>query len=356
MSNNGIEIPAQPNQQIPFLLLSSGTLNFLIKGKSYNVSLEHPNYSEIKDALRANDAERIVRLADLPSSIEDFSRGNIAVRNGLLYYEDEVVDETLSPRILDLIRQKLPFDPMLLFLENLMENSSARAVRETYPFLVRKIHLNGTEYAPLPITTDGCFIAYKSVRWDYMDHYTGLVDNHPGKKPRMRRNKVDDNWGVACSDGYHVGSLAYVSRFHPPTYNDDGTLAEGSSRIVVVKVNPRDVVSVPADEDETKCRVCEYEVLSDFEGELKAPIYHASTRIQIPVGHDIPVLVGVGRSDTDPFDESETPFSETYYEDEDDFEDDDEDDFEDDEDDDDEDLQRGLDNLSKDEGNRRAKW
>jgi hypothetical protein len=45
--------------------------------------------------------------------------------------------------------------------------------------------------------------------------------------------------------------------------------------VVVVKVNPKDVVSVPSDCKCQKCRVSAYEVVSVFEQEITAPVVDA---------------------------------------------------------------------------------
>ena len=128
------------NTNLAHIITGSGTINVIVDGNPYSVTVEHPSYSEIKVALKDGDGPAIVRLADIPQKLVDYSDGSIAVRDGVLYYENEGVDPTLSERILDLMKRDLPFEPMLRFLGNLMQNPSARAVRELYPFLIRSIH------------------------------------------------------------------------------------------------------------------------------------------------------------------------------------------------------------------------
>jgi hypothetical protein len=133
-----------------------------------------------------------------------------------------------------------------------MNNPSKRATEELYDFLMHK---------NLPITDDGCFLAYKRVNADWTDLYSNAIDNSIGQIVKMSRRKVDDNREMGCSDGLHVGALEYVEG-----YGSGG-------HVLVVKVNPEHVVSVPSDHDCTKVRCCEYEVLSEFKGELKRPVY-----------------------------------------------------------------------------------
>jgi hypothetical protein len=67
----------------------------------------------------------------------------------------------------------------------------------------------------------------------------------------------------------HVGSLEYVRGFAC------GYGTEGGDRIVIVKVNPADVVSVPYDCQNQKVRTCKYEVLREYTGPL--PEYEGSS-------------------------------------------------------------------------------
>jgi hypothetical protein len=68
----------------------------------------------------------------------------------------------------------------------------------------------------------------------------------------MARSLVDDNRDVACSVGLHVGNHHYASTF-----------LGGGSKLLTVKVNPRDVVSVPSDSNDEKIRACRFTVLED---------------------------------------------------------------------------------------------
>ena len=134
---------------------------------------------------------------------------------------------------------------LINFLSNLMENPSNRAVRELYDFL---------EYGKMPITTDGHFLAYKRVRADYKSVHDGQTDNSIGTILEMPRNQVNDNSHETCSYGLHFCSHEYLKHF-------------SGDRVVILKVNPRDVVSIPADYNSTKGRACRYEVVGELSPE-----------------------------------------------------------------------------------------
>ena len=134
-------------------------------------------------------------------------------------------------------------DSMVLFLDNLTQNPDSRVFDQLYPFM---------KHNDIEISEDGCLLAYKKVRRDYYDIHSGTIRNAPGDKPSMPRAMVQNDPSQTCSTGLHVCAKSYLSNF--------GT---DSDKVVIVKVNPKDVVSVPYDYDGAKMRVCEYEVLAD---------------------------------------------------------------------------------------------
>ena len=69
---------------------------------------------------------------------------------------------------------------------------------------------------------------------------------------------------MGCSNGLHAGALNYVASYGSVESND---------RIVIVKINPEDVVSVPSDCNCEKLRTCRYEVVGEYQGELLKPLY-----------------------------------------------------------------------------------
>jgi hypothetical protein len=314
---------------ISFILANSGTINAVYNGKAYVVPKDHPNYGEIKKAVAEGRGDDLATLVDVPKAVEVFAatapigtgEQKVTVKDGVVYLGANPVHNAVSDRILALMREGFPFQPMALFLENLMGNPSFRSVQELYKFLDRQ---------GLPITEDGCFLGYKVVRENYTDKHTGTVDNRVGAKiPAMPRNMVDDNWRNACSSGYHVGSLEYVRNF-----------CSGGEHLMIVKVNPKDVVSVPEGE-ETKLRTTWYEVLSELDPSvlqtvpLTGALYTSSGNPATP-SNEVSGMGGFAYdNDEDEYDDEEW---------EDDEEDDEEEEEEDDdkEDDEEEEVNLGL--------------
>jgi hypothetical protein len=72
---------------------------------------------------------------------------------------------------------------------------------------------------------------------------------------------VQDDPENACSHGLHAGTIEYVKCF-----------GEVNDKIIIVKINPKDVVSVPSHET-TKLRCCKYEVVQEYTDLLPRSVY-----------------------------------------------------------------------------------
>jgi hypothetical protein len=196
------------------------------------------------DYLRAEDEIALIDLLT-PSVIVSraFAQVNdLTLEDDVIYHKGEPVDNYLTTKIVQFARNDLPFQPLLEFLHRVLQNPSRRAVEELYRFL---------EHGSLPITPDGCFLAYKRVRDDYKDVHSGKMDNSVGKVVSMPRNQVDDNPNNTCSHGLHFCSREYLRSF-------------SGERIMVLKIDPANVVSIPVDYNNTKGRCCQYEVVGEI--------------------------------------------------------------------------------------------
>ena len=242
---------------VPFMWVD-GNLTLVLNNRTYQVLPDHINYKMILEALPTATADELLNIVDVEKAVATFSDGLVEIKNGQVTYEGEVVHGSISKRILEFMSKGLPFQPLVNFLNNLMENPSMQSQKELYDFL---------EHEHLPITEDGHFLAYKAVRSDYKDKYRGTFDNSVGKICKMQRAKVDDDRARGCSNGLHAGALNYVAGY--------GSVESGD-RIVIVKINPRDVVSVPSDCNYEKLRTCQYEVVGEYQGELLKPLYSAN--------------------------------------------------------------------------------
>ena len=237
-----------------FILTNDGTISVFGDNKNFVVGPDNPRYQEAKQALQDQNLEMFKEICEKTKIVaEYFNDYGVSVEEGVVYYLGEAVHGVLVNRILQFMEEKLPVKPLVKFLSNLMLNPSKRAVDELYTFL---------EHKTLPITEDGCFLAYKRVDENWKDFHTGKFDNHVGNVLEMPRNQVCDNKDNNCSFGFHVGSLEYVRNFN------------SGGHVLVCKVNPCNVVSVPVDSNCQKLRTCKYEVIAEFTQELEKPLYN----------------------------------------------------------------------------------
>lgn len=254
-------------------LLTDRGLTVILNGSPYMVDKGHENYQLLLQNYHDGDWDAFLVNYEKFGPVKDFvskdSLGNstmLSYEDGKVFYCDREIHGCLVRRILELKESGLPIDDMVKFLENLMENPSNRSRDELYEFL---------EHENLPITEDGCFLAYKSVCEDFYSKSSGdlrlaqgetnecgQILNSVGQVVECYRNDVDDNRNNHCSHGLHVGALDYAG--------PGGWFNSGSDKVVIVKVNPKDVVSVPPDHSNQKVRVCCYEVISEYEVPLSS--------------------------------------------------------------------------------------
>lgn len=292
-----------------------GELHFLLSDGVQSISPGHPSYAQIKRELETLDETKLRELLDVNKALASFvavaSDGAASVKDGVVYYDGEPVHNAISTRILEFMRLDLPFSNLLKFLENIKQNPSFQSQKELFDFLDRK---------GMPITEDGCFLAFKAVSSNYMDKYSGRINNRPGKIVTMTRPSVDDNRANQCSAGLHVGAMEYV-----------GWYGHGDDILLVVKVNPRDAVSVPLDHNASKLRTCQYEVLHEYTGKLSNPLYGAKgEEVASPVDDE---KYNWDWADEDDDDDDDVVDAELVDEEDDDYDWDDEDDDWDDDDD-----------------------
>jgi hypothetical protein len=260
---------------VSFIIKNSGPVSLFIGSESFTIALDHPNYDKILAALKTGEHDKLENLVNVGKAVQSYGKGVVTVKNGQVFYADQPLHNGITTRILKMMSEGFKVDYMFKFLENLMANPSFRAVNETYTFL---------ENEGLPITEDGCFLGYKAVRNNYTDKRTGKFDNSVGQVVKMLRNQVDENYHQDCSYGLHVGSLGYVEQF--AGFARGQACSENGDRLLIVKVNPKDVVSVPEYAGHTKMRVCEYVVvdeIKDIVAELdKASVYKADATPSVP--------------------------------------------------------------------------
>ena len=225
----------------PYLIQGSNIV-VVIGNKSHTISKTHITYNKVLEAIKAGDWDSLPDIIEPKKVVLNYGAGNVSIKGETLYWKGKELNTGLSVRMIQMLQDGFPIEPMVNFMENLYSNPSHRAVTELYGFL---------EKNNLPITPDGHFLAYKKVRANFFDVHSGTMDNSIGNVVEMERHEVNDNKDQTCSTGLHFCGMSYLSCF-------------GGDRTVIVKVNPADVVSIPSDYNDAKGRACRYEVIGEL--------------------------------------------------------------------------------------------
>lgn len=234
----------------------------------HTIGPKHIAYERIKEALKNQDWDIVRDLVEPKQAIINYGKGNVSIKGETFYWKGEVFHNALSARMIEMLREGFSIEPLVKFMDNLMENPSYRSVQELYGFL---------EKNNLPITPDGCFLSYKKVREDYKDVHSRTILNKPAylltdeekaslpvtvngvtvevvnnvTTVSMPRNKVNDDATKTCSEGLHFCSEEYLNHF-------------SGAKILILKINPADCVSIPVDYNNSKGRCCKYEIVGEL--------------------------------------------------------------------------------------------
>ena len=236
---------------------ADGFLTVVVDGKQHTILASNPMFASAVSAYQTKDFDALMLALDPSRKFLNLyaKYEQIEVKDGSVFVDGETISSVVADRIINFLADGLDCLPIFKFITRLQLNPSKRAVDELYTFL---------EHKHLPLTETGTFLAYKAVRNDYTDKHTGKFFNGVGEVLSMPRNKVDDDKNVGCSYGFHAGTLRYASEF-----------ACGSDKMVLVEIDPADVVSIPTDCEFQKLRTARYKVVAEYERPLDELVYES---------------------------------------------------------------------------------
>lgn len=264
------------------VLVTNENVTLVKGGHPVTVSRQYADFNSILAAIKRKALDEAYELANRALAITKRSKGVFKVDGGIVYHNGVPVHNAVARRITEFVEQGLPFEPLVEFLKNLFANPNPRSVEVSYPFLEKR---------NLPVTMEGHFLAYKTVQGDYRSkssgtnvvrvssdggktwvEHVGQIPNNVGNIIEVDRDAVDSDENRHCSYGLHVGALSYAG--------PGGWFNSSGDKVVIVKVNPRDIVSVPTDHDGSKMRVCRYEVIADFVEAIEAELVATSDAVE----------------------------------------------------------------------------
>jgi hypothetical protein len=224
-------------------LITNNTVTIIANGDIFSATSANPNFNGILDAIKAGEWEVAIDLLTPRRAIESYGEGNLIIEGGTIRIRNGgEVAHSMVPHILSMKAQGFPVQPLLNFLEKVLDNPSMRSRNQIWRF----VSVNN-----ITITPDGDLLFFKRVTDTHYDIHTGKTHQYKvGATVSMARHLVDDDPEVTCSHGLHVCSYQYLENF-------------GGPRTMLCQVDPRDIVCVPVDYQNTKVRVCRLTVIDE---------------------------------------------------------------------------------------------
>lgn len=247
-----------------FIRSGHGNIHIILDGVSYLIPTDHKNYDIINSAVEDGDIETlrepaILSIAVAMQPIADFGGVDMSIESGELLYRGQPYHRQLGEEILKQIEKGYDPAPLLRFLEKCENNPNRGSVDQLFSWMGN---------VGLAMADDGDLLGFKYVTYcnpescdeklrelakrgiKYTDDYSKKFNYNVGETPAMPRQKVQYDPSQGCSWGLHVGTLSYV---------------KGHDHILLVKVNPADVVSVPTDCSHQKLRACRFYIIQEFD-------------------------------------------------------------------------------------------
>jgi hypothetical protein len=248
--------------------VTPNSINIYIPGgKPHTVDKTHVNYALIRERLKTIPAQKdgphfprflsdLEALLNPKTAIARSTGGRVQIKPEGVFFDGIPVKSVLAERMMEMLAEGFDVNPLMRFMDRLMSNPTVDVRDDLYHWL---------EGSKLPITEDGCFLAYKYVRQDYKSCHDGRTDNSIGTIVSMPREQCDPYRNNHCSTGLHFCSLEYLDH------------SSRNLRIVVLKIDPADVVAIPTDYNFQKGRACRYAVIDEIERDRLTSIEAAAT-------------------------------------------------------------------------------
>lgn len=234
----------------------SETIVALIDGDLYSITNEHPCWDDVR--WKCSEGTATPEDFDIEKKVIKYLElsDRAGIDNGVLNFDGEEMHTVLADKIIANVTDGVDATGLVNFMELLADNPSRNSRDQLFTWL---------EQSGFEITDAGLIVGYKSVYSTdegYLSVSSGTATvngiTHTGQIPQkigdvvtMPRSEVTDNPAESCSYGLHVGTREYAEAFFGDT-------------VLLVYVNPKDVVSVP-NADATKMRVCKYVVVGKYE-------------------------------------------------------------------------------------------
>lgn len=263
---------------------TADTLTVVYHGKPVSISKEDKRWAEAIALLEAHartaDAETARRLYEAVTApvagLKVYSAGRLTLTEDGVFHDGEQVHSALAERILDCYRAGEPFQPLLKLMERMRQNPRRDVAEAIYSWLVRN---------NMPITPDGHILGYKAVREDYKSFHDGKTDNSIGASPEVEPAACSYDPNEECGPGLHFCSWGYLHNYR----------YESNARVVIVKVDPAHITSLPASGHGEKARCWKQTIVGEVDAQ------------------DVDDRLGTGRMIVDDYNSDDTDYDHDHY-------------------------------------------
>ena len=253
-------------------LVNPRQVTVIVKGRPYTVNKDDRRYDTVMSLIKDKDEDSLNTLLNKIEGISKKLAGLSITNEGIVtYVNKEGVEDVLPPAlnktIVAMYEQDVDsLEPLIKFWEKLKLNPSYRINRCLFDFI---------EANNIVINDNGNLIMYKIVgRTDdkevFVDLYSHNIKQKIGQVIEIARNQVDDDIQKTCSFGLHAAIWNYLPHY--------GSCVNEKDAIILVEIDPQDIVAIPPDYNNSKIRTCKYVLLEEYfykDGEMKDVLYRS---------------------------------------------------------------------------------
>ncbi len=233
--------------------ISDKTITIVVDRQVHTVQRSAANANALIDELakgESADLEVIKAMASVKNYIVYLSQGRISLTDAGIQFMGELVNSYMTERIMRHHAEGVDVAPMLAFMDRVMNHPILGIQQDIYKWC---------EKGDMPFTAEGHIIAYKKVREDYRSYHAspdGTHLHHPiGGFVEMERSAVDPRRNNTCSTGLHFCSYDYLNAYQ----------GANTGRILILSIDPQDVIAIPTDYNQTKGRACRYRIIGELD-------------------------------------------------------------------------------------------
>lgn len=252
--------------------ITPGAITVVVGNRPKVVTRSAMNFVQLAEELRrsTHNVELIAELADISTFIARVTHGEVQIAEGAVRWRGQSVKNVIAERLIDLLQAGHDTKPISNFLDRVMQNPDDVKAFDPTKTVQDELFL-WLESGAQPITPSGMILAFKYVDSNYKDQHTHTIDNSVGQQPTMARSQVDPDRNRTCSRGLHFCSYGYL-----PQYGNGSNY-----HIMIVEVDPADVVAVPSDFSNQKGRTWTYKVVGEVEYERAGTFFSGSPVVEV---------------------------------------------------------------------------